>query len=321
MSGPSITGTGFLPPPPLPVRPRLPLRRRRRWRVGCLWAVVGGALVFVIPIFLGSVGVLLYLLVPPAPLDLLILGVDARSGEGYATRTDSIMVLGVNPAELNVSLFSIPRDLFIDTPAYGLQRANTINVLGEQDAPGTGAALVGAAIARSFQVQPDRYVRVNFNSFVRVVDVLGGIDVEVPARLVDTQYPTPDWGTTTIIFEPGWQHMDGETALAYARTRHADDDYRRAGRQQQVVEAIFRALFRPENWLRLPAVLTVFGETVDTDLTLTDLLLIAPPILRDGVSGGIDRLVIDRDLVQRSPEGNAVPNYAAIIPWLEERFD
>ncbi len=288
--------------------------------MGCLWAAVGGALVFVIPLFLGSVGMLFYLLFPPAPLDLLILGVDARSGEGYATRTDSIMVLGVNPAALHVSLFSIPRDLFIDTPGYGLQRANTINVLGEQDAPGTGAALVGAAIARSFQVQPDRYVRINFNSFIRLVDTLGGVDVEVPARLVDPQYPTPDWGTTTIVFEPGWQRMDGERALAYVRTRHADDDYRRAGRQQQVVEAVFRALLSPENWLRLPAALIVFGESVDTDLSLTDLLLIAPPILRDGV-GGIDRLVIDRDLVQRSLEGYAVPNYAAINPWLEERFD
>jgi len=247
--------------------------------------------------------------------------VDARPGEGYLTRSDSIMLMGINPGALSVSLFSIPRDLYLETPNYGLQRAGVINALGEQDEPGGGAALVAAAIAANFPVQPDRYVRLNFDGFKAVIDALGGIDIEVPYRLVDYQFPTGDYGTMTVIFEPGWQHMDGERALIYARTRHADDDYRRAERQQQVVQAVFRAMVQPENWSRLPDALSAFFEAVDTDMTFLDMLIAAPPILLNGSRGEIAQMVIDRELIQRTPDGYAVPDYAAINPWLEAHFD
>lgn len=275
----------------------------------------------VLPIFVIGMGLLMYLLVPPAPLDILVLGVDARQGEGFGTRTDSIMLLGVHPVTLQVALLSIPRDIFIETPDYGLQRVNTINVLGEQDANWTGPGLLQAAIATSLSVQPDRYVRINFDGFTALVDALGGVDIEVPYRIVDYQYPTEDLGTTTIVFEAGWQHMDGNTALAYARTRHADDDYRRAERQQQVLAAILRAMIKPANWPRLPAAVHAFSAAMDTDMSLVDVLFIAPPLLLDGATGEMDRLVIDRDLILRTASGNAVPNLAVIAPWLEAHFD
>lgn len=305
---------------PLPVAPPPP-RRRRRWRRGCLWVVLAGVLALMFPVFLAGAGLLLYLLFPPAPLDIVILGLDARQGEGYVARADSIMLLGVQPRALAVSVLSIPRDVFIETPGYGLQRINTINVLGEQDMAGGGPALVKAAIAVSFSVEPDRYMRLNFDAFTEVIDALGGIDVEVPYRLVDYQYPTEDHGTTTVIFEPGWQHMDGETALAYARTRHADDDYRRAERQQQVLAALFRAMLQPDRWPRLPGAVKAFFEAVDTDMNFLDILVVTPPLLLDGATGGIEHLVIDRDLIRRTLEGQAVPDYAALRPWLDANFD
>ncbi len=283
--------------------------------------LVGGLLALVIPIFLLGMGMLLYLLFPPGPVDVLVLGVDARQGEGFVTRTDSIMLLGLRPASLQAALLSIPRDIFIETPGYGLQRINTINVLGEQDANWTGPGLVQAAVAASFEVQPDRYMRINFDGFTALIDALGGIDIEVPSRIVDYQYPTENLGTTTIIFEAGWQHMDGDQALAYARTRHADDDYRRAGRQQQVLVAVVQAMIKPANWLRLPATVQAYTAAVDTDMSLYDMLIVAPPLLLAGASGQIDRLVLDRDLILRTASGNAVPNFPVIAPWLDSHFD
>ncbi len=294
---------------------------RQAPRRGCVvWLVLAGVLVALLPVFLSGLYILLYLLFPPAAMNVLLLGLDARAGEGFVTRTDSIIIMGVQPAKLDVSLLSIPRDLFVDTPGYGLQRINTINVLGEQDQAGSGARLAAQAIAQSFGIPLDRYIRINFDGFIAVVDALGGIDVEVPSLLIDYAYPTDDFGTTTIQFEPGWQRMNGERALAYARTRHADDDYRRAARQQQVMVALTQALVKPENWPRLPAAVAAFFRAVDTNMTPLDLLALAPALVLDGAVGSIDRLVIDRDLIQRSPEGYAIPNYAALDAWLSAKL-
>jgi LCP family protein required for cell wall assembly len=285
-----------------------------------MWALLGAVLALLLPVFLVGVGMVLYLIFPPQPTNILLLGMDARDGEGFLTRTDSIMLIHIEPGSMDASLMSIPRDLYIQTPGYGLQRINTINVLGEQDDPGNGAALVVTAVGDSFNIEVDHYMRVNFDSFTAIIDALGGIDVEVPSLLIDYQYPTDDYGTTTLRFEPGWQHMDGERALAYARTRHADDDYRRAARQQQVLTAIARTLFNPLNWPRVPGALIAFGDAVDTDMNLIDLALIAPPLVLDGTGGQIDRLVIERDMILRSPEGYAIPDYAGLAAWLDDNL-
>lgn len=304
-------------PNPVPAefeKDAIPKGKRRH---GCVLTALTGLLILLLPVFLVGLYLVVYLVFSPAPMNVLILGVDARAGEGYLTRTDSVMVMGVQPSGLDVNLLSIPRDLYVDTPGYGLQRVNTVNVLGEQDALGSGARLAADAIAQSFSIRVDHTMRINFDGFIGIVDALGGIDVEVPSLLIDYEYPTENYGTMTVRFEPGWQHLDGWQALAYARTRHADDDYRRAARQQQVLMGIAQALLKPQNWPRIPAAANAFFQSVDTDMTLLDLLAIAPPLVFDGATGAFQRVVIDRDLIQRSPEGYAIPNYAALGPWLD----
>jgi LCP family protein required for cell wall assembly len=297
-------------PPGLYARPQPP--RRRRGSCGC-WMVA--FFLLIIPVFLCGMAFLLYVVFPPAPLDILVLGVDARPNEGYLTRTDSIMLVGVNPSRLQVSLLSIPRDLFVDVPGYGLQRINTVNVLGEQDEAGSGPALLSSAIADDFGIQMDRYVRLNFDAFVQLVDAVGGVTIDVPRTLIDYEYPTPDGGTIVVQFDPGVQAMDGERALAYARTRHADDDYARAARQQQVILALSSRLINPIHW---PAAINILTRSVDTNMTLGDFLSIAPTVLVN--AGRFDQLVIDRSLIA-SRDGAAVPNFAVLQPWIEDRFD
>jgi LCP family protein required for cell wall assembly len=259
---------------------------------------------------------LAYLVFPPPQTDILILGLDAREGEGYMARTDSIMLLGIDPAHLRASVLSIPRDVFIDVPGYGSQRINTINVLGEQDRQGGGVDLLIESLAQDFGVNIDRYVRLNFQGFVELVDAVGGLTIDVERAIVDDFYPTEDGGVQTIRFDSGLQYMNGERALQYARTRYADDDYHRAARQQQVLSALLGNLANPVRW---PAVINVLNRHLDTNLTLWDMLRLAPPIVLNG--GRFDQLVLNRDYLMGTADGVAVPDYSLILPWLESRFD
>lgn len=303
---------GYGPPPS-----RRPHSARPPARRGCLsrLPLLVFAL-FILPVFCCGLGFVTYLIFPPPPLDVLIMGVDARPGEGNITRTDSIMLAGLQPSRLRVSLLSIPRDLFITVPGYGEQRINAVNVLGEMDVPGSGPDLLAQSIAASFGIQPDRYVRLNFQAFIDLIDAVGGVTIDVPRTLVDYQYPTEDFGTIELRFEQGSQHMDGARALQYARTRHADDDYQRASRQQQVLTALSLKLLNPLTW---PRVAVVVGSSIDTNLTAVDFITQAPTILLN--AGRFERLVIDRDTITASASGNAVPDYAELSGWLYERFD
>lgn len=288
---------------------------RRRNRRGCL---VIGFVGMLMSVLLCVASFALYVVFPPAPIDVLILGVDVRPDQAQAniTRTDSIMLAGIDPADMRVSLLSIPRDAFIQVPNYGMQRINAVNVLGEMEQEGRGRELLMESIAQNFQIQPDKYVMLNFQAFTALVDAVGGVDIEVEKVIVDYAYPTEDYGTRELRFDPGLQHMDGETALAYARTRHADNDYYRAGRQQQVVEALARKLLNPIYW---PGAYAAVTANVQTNLSPVDLLQMLPPVIASG--GNFEQLVINQDYLLSTGDGGATPYYDKIREWTEGRFD
>lgn len=253
----------------------------------------------------------LYIAFPPPRMNIVVVGLDARPGEQLLTRSDANIVMGIDPGGMNTALMSIPRDLFITMPDYGLQRINTINALAEQELRDSGGLRLSESIELSFQINIDRYIRLDFGGFMDLVNAVGGIDVYVERRIVDYQYPTPDFGVMTIEFNEGWQHMDGFTALAYARTRYSDDDYARAGRQQAVVKALALRLMNPLVWIPASAVIQ---QSIDTNLSVFEMLGILPPILFNG--GQFEQLVIDRDLITNF-DGYATPNYSAIAGWLD----
>jgi LCP family protein required for cell wall assembly len=290
-----------------------PAYRRRR---GCIYTVLfAGLIVFALCTFCTIGTLTLYILLPPPPLDLLVLGLDARPDEDYPTRTDSIVLVGIQPGALRVSLLSLPRDLFIDVPGYGLERINTINVLGEQEGAGGGIRLLREALSKNFNVQTDRYIRLNFEGFTELVDAIGGVTIDVPYRISDYAYPSPDGGTISVTFEPGLQHMDGERALIYARTRHQDSDYQRAERQQQVISAVGAKLVNPLHW---GAALLVLNRYTETDLNLWDMARYAPAIILR--AGQFDSLVVNQEYIIAGSAG-AMPNYPKLEPWISERFD
>lgn len=281
--------------------------------MGCVTTAFIGVLIMML--MCGGT-LLAYVVFPPPPLDILVMGLDARPGEGMATRTDTIMLVGIQPARLRTALLSIPRDLFLDVPGYGMQRVNTVNVLAEVEQDGTGPRLLQQTIQANFGVTPDRYVRLNFDGFRELIDAVGGIDIYVERNIVDPTFPVEDGSTTTVEFQSGWQHMNGERALQYARTRYGDDDYGRAGRQQQVVSALGARMINPLNWA--PA-LAVLSRSMDTNVSPIDLVVMAPPLLLS--AGRYEQLVIDRDYIQGTAAGYAVPDYAKLDDWVQSNFD
>lgn len=170
--------------------------------------------------------------------NILLMGIDRRPGESFISRTDSIMVISVDPRTNEAVMLSVPRDLYVMIPGYGRDRVNTAYVYGSTgNNPAGGAALAMSTLEYNLGIHLDHYVLVDFSAVTKGIDTLGGIDLTVPYDINDPEYPDMNYGFDPLYIPAGYQHMDGQTALKYARTRHVDNDFGRAARQQQVILA------------------------------------------------------------------------------------
>jgi LCP family protein required for cell wall assembly len=261
-------------------------------------------------------------------INLLLLGIDRRGGEGWAFRTDTIMVVTLDPDTRAAGILSIPRDLQLDIPGYGQDRINTANVYGSlQGDPDGGPALLETTVEGNFGMPIDGYLMVDFRAFQTIVDTLGGIDVDVPQRLHDTRYPDPKPGDPyaykTIHFEPGLQHMDGSQALEYARSRMSTSDFDRAKRQQLVLLAIRKRALSLSTIPRWPKLVSVAVDSIRTDLKMEEMLALAILAARIDVSN-LKQVVLEHPLVfsHQRADGAAVqlPQWDLINPVLVELF-
>jgi polyisoprenyl-teichoic acid--peptidoglycan teichoic acid transferase len=181
-------------------------------------------------------------------INIVMLGLDLRTDEDDNTpaRTDSVMILTMDPFSKTGGAFSIPRDTWVEIPdGYGGYRNDRINVayqLGEytyKGYEGGGAGLVKDTIAHNFDIPIDHYVVLNFNNFIELIDELGGITIDVPEYAYDPSYSDCNsCPTYPVEFLEGPEDMDGDRALAYARIRASDNDFKRIERQQLVVRAV-----------------------------------------------------------------------------------
>ena len=169
----------------------------------------------------------------------LFLGIDQRCDDDGPTRTDSIMLLTLDPASKSAAALSIPRDLWTEIPGFQVDRINQAHYLGEiHNYPGGGPGLAVEAVEATIGVKIDYYVTINFDAFIGFIDLIGGIEIDVPETIDDPLYPDSCYGYDPFYIEAGRQRLDGATALKYARTRATfQGDIDRAGRQQEVVLA------------------------------------------------------------------------------------
>jgi polyisoprenyl-teichoic acid--peptidoglycan teichoic acid transferase len=253
-----------------------------------------------------------YVLPPPnarkltEPINILLLGIDQREGEKGPWRTDTMILVSLDPVNNSAAMLSIPRDLWTSIPGYGESRINTAHYTGDlRDYPGGGPALAKKTVWYALGVPVHYYVRVNFTGFEQIVDAIGGLTIDVPEPIRDAKYPTANYGIMEIYIPAGVQHMDGRAALQYARTRHGSSDFARMGRQQQLlVAALDKVMSLDIPLTRIPTILELLGSSVSTDLTIEDIFVLAEAA-RKVDRGNLRQGVIDSSMTTTvvTPQG------------------
>lgn len=209
-------------------------------------------------------------------LNVLLLGSDRRPEE-TVWRTDVMMVVFLDRAQGRAAVLSLPRDLYVDIPTRGWDRLNIADFWGEYSQyPGGGPGLLARVIGDNFGIRIDHFARVDFEGFKRIVDTVGGIDVQVPCALEDDFIdPTSPTGFRHFQVNAGLVHMDGETALMFVRQRHGNGDLSRAQRQQRVIAALRSRLLSAGIVTRIPQLYNELKDTVQTDFSPLDLAQLA----------------------------------------------
>jgi LCP family protein required for cell wall assembly len=257
----------------------------------------------------------------PDSVTFLLLGSDTRGGTSF--RTDTIVIAAIRPHDGQVSLVSVPRDLWVNIPNVGMQRINTAYEYGVSSGyAGGGPGLLKDTILYNFGLQIDHTVMVDFDGFRQIVSTIGGIDVPISCpytdwRLVDPSYdPENENNWALFTAGPGLIHMDGDYALWYARSRKKSNDFDRGRRQQEVLRAIYAQALNTNLVPQIPQLYTELSGALTTDLGLGDILTLSPLALHltnadirsyyisgDLVSdwitpGGADVLVPNTELIQ-----------------------
>jgi LCP family protein required for cell wall assembly len=270
----------------------------------------------------GEAPAALPLLTDKDTVNFLLIGSDKRPGGSF--RTDTMVVVVLWPKNGQVSMISIPRDLWIYIPTVGMQRINTAYQSGEiYGYGGGGPGLLRDAIAYNLGIRIDHTAMVEFDGFRRIVDTLGGVDVPVACSYTDWHLIDPsydpynenNWSLYTV--NAGVTHMDGDLALWYARSRQKSNDFDRGRRQQEVLRAIFARALSTDTLARIPQLYTDFSSTILTDLGLADLVKLAlyaphlsnpnirsyyirPPYVSDWITpGGADVLLPNQPALEQ----------------------
>jgi polyisoprenyl-teichoic acid--peptidoglycan teichoic acid transferase len=221
--------------------------------------------------------------------------------------TDTLILLTVDPITKTAGMLSIPRDMWANIPGFGYSRINTAWMLGRGSRlPGGGPTLTMKTISHFIGVPVDYYVQVDFDTFIDVIDLLGGVDVYNDETLMlDPVSHGKDYPKVKLTC-CGLRHLNGRVALAYARCRHqeqgcSDGDMGRARRQQKVIFAIRDKVMDPESFPSLlsqaPELYNTFSEGIQTNLTLDDAIRLAV-LVQDIPRDQIQNAVIDNSMVQ-----------------------
>lgn len=244
-------------------------------------------------------------------VSVLIMGVDDSSTRGFnsASRTDALLVATFNKKANSIKLLSIPRDSYVYIPEVGYEDKIThAHVYG-------GPESTIETVEGLLDIPIDYYVKVNFDAFIEIVDALGGIDMYVPITF--TEQDSND-RAGAISLKEGHQHLNGEEALALARTRKIDNDFERGKRQQEILKAIIKKAASVGSITKYSNVIDAIGNNMETDVS-TDHALAFADYVKKGFSLDIETLNLKGgDLWIRNNKGQNIYYYGIDEENLEE---
>jgi LCP family protein required for cell wall assembly len=225
--------------------------------------------------------------------------------------TDTLILLTVDPTSKTAGMLSIPRDMWVNIPGFGYSRINTAWTLGRGSRlPGGGPALTMKTVSHFIGVPVDYYVQVDFDTFVDLIDLIGGVEIDNNETLfLDPVYRGQEYPKVKLTC-CGTRHLSGRVALAYARCRHLEQgckegDVGRARRQQKVIFGIRDKVLSPENFPKLmaqaPQLYNTFSAGIHTNMSLDDALRLAAlvrEIPRESIRNKVvDAVVLDSVMI------------------------
>lgn len=228
-------------------------------------------------------------------INILLLGIDARPGEKVA-RSDTIILLSIHPSIKKAVLVWIPRDTRLDAPIKGSHKINSVNFY-------KGPEKTCEVVGKLLDVDVDYYMTVNFKGFEKIIDQLGGVDMDVDINLYSAQ--------SNVYLHKGRQHLNGKEALKYVRFRNFPSaDLGRAERQQKLIKALMERMSQPIFIIKIPVLLPQLRENVTTNLSFKDLLYLSQ----------MEYLLnSNHTYTQTLPGYNYIDRYSGACYWIVDR--
>jgi LCP family protein required for cell wall assembly len=205
-------------------------------------------------------------------LNVVLLGIDKRPEDDVGvylgrqvgiTRADAIIIVSVDVQDNIVRLLHVPRDLWVQIPAYGEERINTAYTWAELEEKGTGPERMKQTIYQNLGIPIHYYIEMDFQGFINIIDALGGVQVDVSC-------PLPEIG-----LEPGVYHLDGAHVMQYVHRRDSSDDFDRGSRQSQILMALYDQALTPGIVTKIPQLWLAMGDNFKTDLPLDQVVSLA----------------------------------------------
>ena len=238
---------------------------------------------------------------------VMLLGVDRR--EDDAGRSDTLMVASLNTEDETGALLSIPRDTRVAIQGNGYDKINHAYAYG-------GHKLSQSTVEQLLGVPIDHYILIDTHAFERIVDAIGGVELDVEKRMY-YEDPWDDDGGLIIDIYPGEQHLDGERAIQYVRYRDGEGDIGRIGRQQKFMKAVLAQVLSPDILPKLPALAEEIRNAVETDMSLKDFLSFAA-VLETVRSHGLETEMVPGKPAYLSDVSYWMPDIVALRKMIVE---
>lgn len=237
--------------------------------------------------------------IPDERVNMLVMGLDNSFDERHRLvrkrRTDTMILVQIDPFLGKVNMLSIPRDSYVDIPGYGMYKINTAYFLGE-------TKLAKKTVSNFLKTHVDKYLVINPDSFSRLIDGLGGIKIYVDKDM----YYKDSWGSLSINLKKGLQKLNGSQAQGYIRFRHDTlGDITRIRRQQAFLRAVLRKASSPAGVVRMPWLIPTVKKTLKTDMSLGDIIKI----------GNFVRMINPSDIHSYSIPGNFSSAESPVSYW------